>query len=77
MTRKSIQVSKNLFVDQELFQFLMNVNSIIVNVLTNFDSVTGMNYLSATDSNEMISYLPMEKFKNDDDTILICNFVKH
>jgi len=67
MTMKSVRVTRNLTVDQEFFQFMMNTHSIIINVITNFDSDTGINYLSSTDCFDKISYLPPDKFKLDQD----------
>jgi len=67
MTHKSVQVSKNLFVDQELFQFLMNNDSIITNLLINLDFGDDFNYLAPTDSHDKISYLPIGKFSDNYD----------
>jgi hypothetical protein len=62
MSQKSIRVSKNLYVDQEFFQFLLNNESIISTILINLDLGQEMNYLSPAGIYDKISYLPMEKF---------------
>jgi hypothetical protein len=65
MLQKSIQVSKNLFVHPEFFQFLINNDSIISSILINVDFGLEMNYLSPTGFSDKISYLPMDKFIDD------------
>ncbi len=67
MMRKSIKLSKTLYVDQDIFQFLMNNEGIITSVLINLDLGQDANYLSITESHDKISYLPMEKYKDDHD----------
>ena len=67
MTRKSIKLSKTLYVDQDIFQFLMNNEGIITSVLINLDLGQDVNYLSITESHDKISYLPIDKFKHDTD----------
>jgi hypothetical protein len=64
---KPVHITRNLQVDQEFFQFMMNTHSIIINALINFDSDTKINYLAPTDICDKISYLPSDKFKSDSD----------
>lgn len=65
MTRKGIQLSKNLTVDQEFFQFLINSNTLVGNVITNLEFKSEINFLAPTDSHDKISFLPMSKVKDD------------
>jgi hypothetical protein len=67
MSQKSIKVSKNLYVDQEFFQFLLNNESIISTLLINLDLGQQMNYLSPTGVSDKVSYLPMDKFSDNYD----------
>ena len=62
MTRKSVKLTRTLFVDQDFFQFLLNNNSLISSIFINLDFPSDMNYIAPTDSQDKISYLPMEKF---------------
>lgn len=62
MSQKSIKLSQTLFVDQELFQFLINNENIITNLLINFQLGQNMNYLSPSGNFDKISYFPMEKY---------------
>lgn len=65
MTRKGIQLSRNLTVDQEFFQFLINSNTLIGSVITNLEFPSEVNFLAPTDDYDKISFIPTTKIKDD------------
>lgn len=67
MTRKSVKLSKTLYVDQDFFHFLMNNEGIITSLLINLDLGNSVNYFAPTDQNDKISYLPSDKFIDSHD----------
>jgi hypothetical protein len=65
--RKSIQLSRNLYVEQEFFQFLLNNSCLITNLFINFEFENEINFIASSDFNDKITYLPMAKFSDDID----------
>jgi hypothetical protein len=65
MARKSVQVSRKLFVDQEFFTFLLNSNNLVGSIFLNLDLGDDISYISPTEHDDKVSYLPMEKFSDD------------
>ena len=68
MLNKSVKISRTLFVNQDFFQFLMNNNSLITSIFINLELGDDMNYLSPTEFQDKISYLPKEKFIDEETT---------
>jgi hypothetical protein len=64
MARKSVQVSRKLFVDQEFFTFLLNSNNLIGSILLNLDLGDDISYIAPTEHDDKVSYLPTEKFSD-------------
>jgi len=65
MTRRQIKINKSLYVDQEFFQFLLNSNSIICQLILNTETNDEINYISSTDHQDKVSYLPQCKFNDE------------
>lgn len=65
MTRRQIKINKSLYVDQEFFQFLLNSNSIICQLILNTETNDEINYISSTDHQDKVSYLPQSKFNEE------------
>ena len=59
---KSIQLTKNLTVDFEFFQFLLNNSCLVTNVFMSLEFANDLNYIAPSDSNDKITYLPTNKF---------------
>lgn len=66
MTSKSIKINPNLIVDNRIFDFLVNTNNIICNLILNTDTQPGVNYISSVNG-DMASYLPDSKVKEGAD----------
>jgi len=65
--RKAIQITRNLSVDQEFFQFLLNNSCFISNIFINLEFENEINFIAPTDDIDRISYLPSSKFVNNED----------
>jgi len=61
MNHKSVRISSNLDVSEDIFQFLINNNSLISEIILNSEFDIDMNYFSSTEFADKISYLPRGK----------------
>lgn len=71
----SVKINSNLVVDKQFFEFLVNTNNIICNVILNGETEKGINFIKSVDS-EFISYLQDEKKKDDTDPFYQSSRVK-
>ena len=65
--QKGVEISGNLTVDRNIFDFLANTNSLVSAVILNIPTEYGISYISPSDKSDMVSYLPMDKYKEEND----------
>jgi hypothetical protein len=61
---KQVRINDNLIVSSEFFEFLSNMGGLIPTLILNLETEKGIGYISPTDKNDMVSYLPMNKYKD-------------
>jgi hypothetical protein len=64
--RKAIQITRNLTVDNEFLQFLLNNSCLISNIFINLEFENEINFISPTQDTDKVSYLPASKNKGGD-----------
>ena len=62
---KSVKINDNLYVDRSLFDFLINSNNIISALILSCETITGPNYFAPSVKEDMVTYLPANKFKEE------------
>lgn len=60
--RKSVQLSRTLYVDDSFFQFLLNNPCSISNLFFNIELNKDINYIASTEFQDKASYLPKSKW---------------
>ncbi len=60
----NIKINNSLSVDRSIFDFLSNTSDIICNLILNIRTLEGINYISPSDKEDVITCLPQSKYIN-------------
>lgn len=64
---KQIRINDNLIVSQDFFEFLSNTGGLVPAMILNLNTDPSIGYISVTEKPDMVSYLPMNKFRQEPD----------
>ena len=64
---KQVRINDNLIVHKDFFDFLANTGGLVTALILNLETLPEVNFISPTDRVDMVSYLPMNKFKEQSD----------
>lgn len=61
---KQVRINDNLVVSKDFFDFIANSGGLVPALILNLETSPDVNFISTTDKLDMVSYLPMSKFKH-------------